>query len=64
MIRRRNAIIDNYVIHLPRAPLDAPEEPGRFYHICILHDFWCARFDGGPCNCSPIITRHVEPLRT
>jgi hypothetical protein len=43
-IKHFNPVIEDYVRHLPRVPLNAPFEPGRFYHVCVLHDDWCNRF--------------------
>jgi hypothetical protein len=29
----------------------------------VMHDDWCAHYDGKGCNCNPIVMRHVEPKR-
>jgi hypothetical protein len=52
-----------YVRHLPRQKLDAPLEPGKVYHVVMLHDDWCAIHAGGECNCDPDVIRHAEPDR-
>ena len=60
-----NTFYQDYVKHLPAVPVDAPLERGHVYHTVIQHDDWCAIYDGDKdCNCSPIITRHVEPERS
>ena len=35
----------------------------RVYHTVVMHDDWCAHYDGKECNCNPIVMRHVEPKR-
>jgi hypothetical protein len=50
--------------HLRRVPLNAPLERGRVYHLVIAHHDWCAFYEGGECNCDPVITRHIEPKRS
>ena len=66
-IKRRGAHIVSYVQHLPQVPIDAPTEPGRVYHVVVAHDAWCKIYDTNnpaDCNCTPIVTRHVEPVRS
>jgi hypothetical protein len=63
-LNRENKFYSGYVAHLPRVPIDGPLEPGRVYHMVFHHDEWCAFYDGRPCNCNPIITRHIEPRRS
>lgn len=56
----------DHIRHLPQVPLDAPYERGRVYHTCFHHDDCCRFYDRGlieDCNCNPIVTRHVEPVR-
>ena len=60
-MRKRDDFYTRYFAHLPRVPLDAPLERGRLYHRVVQHDEWCVFFGGKECNCSPIITRHIEP---
>jgi hypothetical protein len=66
-IKGHSAFYKTYIRQLPRAPLDAPLEPGRVHHIVFHHDDWCRFYDTNnisDCNCSPNITRHIEPGRS
>jgi hypothetical protein len=27
----------------------------RVYHTVVMHDDWCAHYDGKGCNCNPIV---------
>jgi hypothetical protein len=61
---REDSFYNNYIAHLPQVPVDARPEPGRIYHLVMHHDAWCAIYKDKPCNCEPIVTRHVEPKRS
>jgi hypothetical protein len=52
------ATFDGWQIRLrtPRGESDS------IYHTVVMHDDWCAHYDG--CNCNPIVMRHVEPKRS
>jgi hypothetical protein len=57
----------DYVQHLPEVSFDTPMERGRVYHIGIHHDAGCQYFCTGQaadCNCGPVMTKHVEPIRS
>jgi hypothetical protein len=65
---RHNKLVEDYVQHLPAAPLNAPLERGRVYDMVCYHDDWCGIYDKPfgtltDCNCSPTFARHVEPER-
>jgi hypothetical protein len=52
----------NYIQHLPRVPLDAPEEAGRRYHLISHHEPSCRswtteRFED--CDCRVAFTKHL-----
>jgi hypothetical protein len=56
-----------YVRHLPRVPLDAPEEPGRRYYLISHHEVDCPslytkRFED--CCCDLVYTKSYEPVRS
>jgi hypothetical protein len=53
-----------YLQHLPQLGDDEPLELGRLYHVAVLHDDWCAIFNGGGCNCHPTVERYEEPRRS
>jgi hypothetical protein len=63
-IERHNRFYRNYIQHVPTVPADAPFERGKVYHLVINHDEWCSYYDNGVCNCSPAISRHIEPERS
>jgi hypothetical protein len=57
----------DYIQHLPQVPVDAPELPGRKYHLISHHEPHCRsfvtnRFDD--CDCRLAYTKHVEPMRS
>ena len=36
-------------------------QPGHFIHVRVLHDDWCARFRGRPCDCNADVVIEVDP---
>ncbi len=65
--KKNRSLYESYVRHLPRVPLDAPLEGGRVHHLCFHHDDWCQIFSTGSpadCNCNPVISQHIEPVRS
>jgi hypothetical protein len=68
--RRRSKVCmwTDYIRHLPRVPLDAPEEAGRRYYTCVHHTVACRAFVTGrpdsDCDCGARTTKHVEPTRS
>jgi hypothetical protein len=60
--------IRDYVLHLPTVHPCAPEEPGRVYHLLFFHHDGCRALVTGrhdtDCTCNPVITKHVEPVRS
>jgi hypothetical protein len=64
---RHDTLYCDYIQHLSQAPVDAPLEAGRVYHLCFHHDPQCefyAHEHREDCTCNPAITRHVEPRRS
>ena len=64
MVNRENEnkLFEDYISKLPQVPLDAPLERGRLYHTVVQHDDWCGIYNDAACNCSPIVSRYIEPL--
>jgi hypothetical protein len=58
---RDNKPYHNWVADLvhrqPALPLDALER-GKAYHLVFQHEDWCDYWDGGACDCDPLVTLH------
>ena len=53
------------VLTWPQVPLGNTVRLGRVYHTVYQHDAWCCVNYGAAasdCNCTPTISRHVQPL--
>jgi hypothetical protein len=56
----------DYIQHLPRVPLDEPEQKGRVYHLISHHEPSCRSWTTGQfedCDCRVAFTKHLEPVR-
>jgi hypothetical protein len=59
----------DYLAHLPRVPLNAPELPGRRYYTIEHHDPDCRSLRPPrrreDCDCNNVVkTKVVEPMRS
>jgi hypothetical protein len=64
---RHDNFYQQHIRHLPEVPVDAPLERGRVYHTVFHHDDWCKFYETenmADCNCSPVVSRHIEPKRS
>jgi hypothetical protein len=64
---RHHEIYHRYIRHLPEVTLSAPPEPGRTYHLVMLHRRRCGyfrRYNLADCDCAVAYRRFVEPLRS
>jgi hypothetical protein len=46
---------NNYEAPLQELAARVEVKRGTVQHVTILHDSWCAIYDGGACNCKPIV---------
>jgi hypothetical protein len=67
--RMRNEWL-NHLRRFPRVDIDAPELPGRKYHLCFHHVEGCKAgragqlVDEDACDCGALTTKHLEPMRS
>ena len=59
---RHSKFYNDYVRHLPEAGPEVIGKPGVNHMVC-MHDKSCTIYDGGACNCEPIIRFFAEPQR-
>lgn len=47
--------LPNYVRALRKHLQENPPERGAVEHVEIRHDDWCRIFEGGTCDCEPVV---------
>jgi hypothetical protein len=46
----------------PKVPLNGiADHRGRVVHVTVRHDDWCAKLNGGICNCNPDASANLQP---